>query len=280
MTGTASKRSTIERRIGLAILAIVVLASVLVPLLSSHTSDELAGPPFHPPSAEFPFGTDSAGRDLFVRVWLAGRLDLGLALLIVGISLLVGTSIGAFAGSSRHRFTDSALMRIVDAVVAFPFIVLVLALLAVIGSAKSLWVLPAGAPAILLAVLLVDWAVYARVARGQTLALRERDHVVAASLLGFGQRRIVFRHLMPGVVRVTAAYAVADLILMIIVIASLSFLGAGIQPPTPEWGAIMFEGRTVLGTSWWISVIPGLVLAFAGTGISLVADSFLAGRRR
>lgn len=269
----------VERRLGLAILAVVVLASVFVPMLSSHSADELAGQPFHPPSSEFPFGTDSAGRDLFVRIWLAGRLDLGLALLIVGFSLLIGTCIGAFAGSSRHKLTDSALMRFVDAVVAFPFIVLVLALLAVLGSESSVWVLPAGAPAILLAILLVDWAVYARLARGQTLALRERDHVVAASLIGFGRRRIVFRHLLPGVVRITAAYAVADLILMIIVIASLSFLGAGIQPPTPEWGAIMFEGRTVLGTSWWISVIPGLMLAFAGTGISLVADSFLAGRR-
>lgn len=270
------KRQRFELVLGSAILGSIVLASLLIPALGKHGSNDLVGAPYQPPSAEFLFGTDSAGRDLFVRVWAAGRLDLLLAVIIVGASLVIGTLIGTFSGSSKSRL-DGMTMRVVDAVIAFPFIVLVLAFIAVVGGERSFWGLPPGAPAVMIAILLVDWAIYARLARGQTLSLRERDHVVAAVVLGYSRGRIIRRHLMPGVFRVTAAYAVADIIIIIIAIASLSFLGAGIQAPTAEWGAIMYEGRTVLSTSWWISVIPGIVLAITGIGISLIADALLHG---
>ena len=139
--------------------------------------------------------------------------------------------------------------------------------------------MPAGLPATVIAFLLVGWAYYARLARAQTLALRRSDHVLAAEILGYSQGRIVVRHLAPGVARVTAAYAVGDAILAVVVIASLAFLGAGVQPPTPEWGNIMYEGRAFIATAWWITVAPGVMLALTGVALSLVADALLSGDR-
>ncbi|HMJ04564.1 MAG TPA: ABC transporter permease [Conexibacter sp.] len=264
--------------VGLALLGLVVLASALVPLLSPYGSNEIVAAPYEAPSWSHPFGTDSVGRDLFVRVFVAGRLDLAVAAIIVVAALAVGSVLGTLAGGARRRWVDTALMRLVDAVIAFPFLVLVLVLVVVFGTERSLGPLPAGAPAVILGVILGDWAFYARLARGQTLALRERDYVVAARVLGFSQPRIVLRHLLPGVVGTIAAYAVADAILVMITVASLSFVGVGVQPPTPEWGALMYDGRAVLQDAWWITVIPGVMLALTGLGLSLVADTLLSGR--
>jgi peptide/nickel transport system permease protein len=151
-------------------------------------------------------------------------------------------------------------------------------LVVVFGPTRSLGPLPPGAPAVICGVILGDWAFYARLARGQTLALRERDFVVAARVLGFSQRRIVLRHLLPSVVATVTAYAVADAILVMITVASLSFVGVGVQPPAAEWGAIMYDGRAVLQTAWWITVMPGVLLAATGLGLSLVADALLSDR--
>ncbi len=170
-------------------------------------------------------------------------------------------------------------MRIVDALIAFPFLILVLTLIVVVGATSSFWVLPAGAPAIIIAMIAVDWTVYARLSRAEALTLRERDFVLAARVLGYSQRRIVARHVLPGVLRVSAAYAVADVVLIVIVTASLSFLGVGVQAPTPEWGSIMYEGRSVLSTDPWITLAPGIVLALTGLALSLVADRLFIGRR-
>jgi peptide/nickel transport system permease protein len=260
------------------LLTCIVAACALVPLLSPYAATEIVGAPYAAPSLAHPFGTDSVGRDLLVRVCVAGRLDLALAALIVFGAVVIGAVVGTLAGAARRRWVDTALMRLVDAVIAFPFLVLVLVLVVVLGPERSLGPLPAGAPAVICGVILGDWAFYARLARGQTLTLRRRDYVVAARVLGFSQVRIVRRHLLPGVVGTVAAYAVADAVLVMITVASLSFVGVGIQPPTPEWGALMFEGRAVLQDAWWIAVIPGVMLALTGLALSLIADTLLSQR--
>ena len=265
-------------RTGVTLLGLIIGACVFLPLALSNNADQISGAPYQAPSGAHLFGTDAVGRDLLARVLVGGRLDLAAAAITVLISVAIGTLIGAIAGGSEHRWVDSALMRIVDAVIAFPFLVLVLVLVVVLGPERTLGPFPAGAPAVMGGMIIGNWAFYARISRGQTLALRERDYIVAARMLGFSRMRIVVKHLLPGTIGVIAAYAVGDVILAMITIASLSFVGIGVQPPAPEWGAIMYDGRGVLQSAWWIAVIPGLFLALTGLSLSLLADAALRGR--
>jgi peptide/nickel transport system permease protein len=262
--------------VGLALLGIIVAGCVFVPLLSVWTASAIVAPSYEAPSIAHPFGTDSVGRDLLIRVFVGGRLDLAIATVTVLTAFAIGSVLGTLSGAARWRWVDMVLMRLVDAVIAFPFLVLVLVLVVVFGTERSYGPLPAGVPAVICGVILGDWAFYARLARGQTLALRKRDYIIAARVLGFSQSRIVLRHLLPGVVSTVATYAVTDAILVMITVASLSFVGVGVQPPTPEWGAIMFEGRAALLDAWWIALIPGTMLVLTGLGLSLVADSLLS----
>ena len=273
--GLGHKRSLL---VGGVMLGVVVALCFLIPVVWPDSTDALVAPPYQAPSLRHPFGTDSVGRDLFVRTFAGGRIDLIVATVVVGVSLVLGTLLGTLSGASRRRGIDSSLMRLVDALIAFPFVILILVLVVLVGPDRKIGPMPAGLPATVIAFLLVGWAYYARLARAQTLALRGSDHVVAARILA-AQRRIVVRHLAPGVARVTAAYAVGDAILAVVVIASLAFLGAGVQPPTPEWGNIMYEGRAFVGTAWWITVAPGVLLAITGVALSLLADGLLAGDR-
>lgn len=265
----------LELRAGLAIVGLVLLLSIFVPILSPYSTEGFVATPLQPPSRAHLFGTDQFGRDLFTRTFAAGRLDLGIAAAGVIVPLLIGSIVGVAVGSSRRRWLDSLTMRIVDGIVAIPFVVLVLSLVLVIGTQRTLLFLPAGIPALLAAIYATSWAIYARLARGQTLALRSREHIVAAGLLGYSRWRIVTRHLFPPVFATTATYAASEAILIVSVTASLAFLGAGVQPPTPEWGALIFEGRNLLPTAWWLSVLPGLVLAFTGFGLALIADAII-----
>jgi peptide/nickel transport system permease protein len=263
--------------VGIAMLTTIVILCLVIPVVWPDSPNALVAPPFQSPSMRHPFGTDSVGRDVFVRVFAGGRLDLVVATGVIGVSLVLGTVLGTLSGATTTRGVDAFLMRVVDALIAFPFVILILVLVVLIGPARTIGPMPAGLPATVIAFLLVGWAYYARLARAQTLALRGSDHVVAARILGYSQPRVIARHLAPGVARVTAAYAVGDAILAVVVIASLAFLGAGVQPPTPEWGNIMYEGRAFVATAWWITVAPGVMLAITGVALSLVADALLAG---
>lgn len=265
--------------IGLATLAVVALACIVVPLVWPYSPNDIVAPALQSPSWSHPFGTDTIGRDVFVRTMEGGRVDLVVAGGTVALSALIGSLIGVTAAFSG-RWVDAVLMRIVDAVIAFPFMVLVLAIVLLVGATRTVGPLPPGLPSLVIAIVATDWVVYARLGRAQTLSLRGREFVVAAQLLGYPRRRIVVRHLLPNVAGVIGAYAVADAVLQIVVIASLPFLGAGIQPPSAEWGAIMFDGSTVLATAWWVTIMPGVVLAITGVALSLVADSLLAGNDR
>lgn len=263
--------------IGLMLIGIVAGLSIIVPALSKPP-DALVGNPFERPSLHHLFGLDSYGRDVFVRTWAAGRVDLIVGIVGAGVPMLVGTLAGMVIGSTQRRWVSGVAVRVIDGVIAFPFIILALTLTLIVGSQRAFGPLPPGVPAVLIAVCAVNWTIFARLARAETLSLRNRDFVTAARLLGFSPLRVQLRHLMPTVIKATAAYAVNNVVMVIIVTASLAFLGAGAQPPAAEWGALMYDGRTVLQTAWWITVLPGAVLAITGLGISLVGDWLLSTR--
>jgi len=265
--------------VGLVLLSVVVLMCIFVPMLWSHDPGEFVAAAFQSPSIAHPFGTDAVGRDVFVRTFAGGRVDLVAAVVTAGFALVVGTTIGTFSGATKRRWLDSTLMRIVDAVISFPLLILLLALVVVIGADRSFGPAPAGLAAAMIALMSVQWAIQARIARGQALSLRDSDFVTAARLSGLPQRSIIRRHIAPGVARITAAYAISDVVLVVVILASLPFLGAGVQPPNPEWGSIMYEGRGFLQQAWWITILPGAVLALTGLALSLVADALLDTRR-
>jgi peptide/nickel transport system permease protein len=269
-----------ELRIGGGLILAVVLACLLIPIINSTDPNALLAAPLQPPSAEHPFGTDTVGRDVFIRVFYAGRVDIALAALCVMVPLVCGTVIGTVVGASRSRAIDALAMRLTDGVIAFPFVLLILTIALIVGSDIQIPGLPSGAASILTAVWLVNWTVYARLARTRTHVLRDEDFIAAGRLLGFSQRRIVFRHLLPSVWPTTATYAVTDALGIVSLIAALPFLGAGIQPPTPEWGSIMYEGRGVLEQAWWISFTTAGVVLVLGTGVMMVVDSLVANSRR
>lgn len=270
----------VELRVGIALVLLVVLACVVIPILNGTDPDALVAAPLQPPSGSHPFGTDSVGRDVFVRVFYAGRLDLILALLGVMVPLFVGTVIGTLIGASRSRALDAVAMRLIDGVIAFPFVVLVLVIVLILGPDTRFPLLPTGGVPILIVVWAVNWAYYARLARTQTHVLREEDFVAAARLLGYSQVRIVFGHLLPSVWRTTATLAVADTLLIVALIAALPFLGSGIQPPTPEWGSLMYEGRGVMSQAWWIALSTAGVMLVFGSGVMMVVDSLVSDKRR
>jgi peptide/nickel transport system permease protein len=265
--------------LGVGILALVVLMCVFVPMLSSRGPNAFVGTAFAGPSLAHPFGTDAVGRDIFVRTFAAGRIDLIAAVIAAAFAVVIGTIIGTLSGSTRRRWIDSVLMRVVDAVIAFPLIILLLALVVLIGANRAWGPAPAGLPAALLALMAVQWAIYARLARGQALTLRNSDFVTATRIAGMPESSIVGRHIAPGVSRIALAYAIGDVVLVVVILASLPFLGAGVQPPTAEWGSIMYEGRGFLRQAWWITVLPGAVLALTGLALSFVADALLDERK-
>lgn len=270
------RRASVEARIGSVLLGIIVLGCVVVPLVSPFSTDAFVASPFQAPSWAHPFGTDSYGRDLFVRVFAGGRIDLVTALVCIAVPVVCGTVVGILVGMSSSRAVDTVAMRLIDGVMAFPFVILILALVVILGTTTGFGPLPPGLPSLFLAVFIVGWAIYARLARVETLALRGSDYILAARLLGFSTARILIRHIAPRVFRTTANYGIAEAVLIIATTASLPFLGAGVQPPAPEWGNILYEGRTVLGTAWWMSLFPGLLCALTGVAISLIADAALS----
>jgi peptide/nickel transport system permease protein len=262
-------------RIGAGLLIAICLSCLLVPVFWPQGTNSFSTAPFAPPSLAHPFGSDDLGRDVFVRVLAGGRIDLLVAAGVVTISCVVGTIIGTCAGASRRRWANLAVARIIDAFIAFPYMVIILVLVVIVGPSAQIGPTPRGLTAVLIAFLVLGWTFYARLARAETMTIRQRDYIVAAQILGYSRRKIIFRHMLPSVAPVVVAYAVADAILTMGALSSFAFLGVGVQPPTPEWGAIMYEGRAYLGSAWWITVCPGLLLALTGFALSLLADGLL-----
>ena len=251
-----------ESRWGAVILALILTFSVLVPLLSPNDPYGFVDLPLQPPSLSFPFGTDHLGRDLLVRVFAAARLDIVLAILGVSVPIMIGTFIGTLAGTTRNRIAETVWDGLVNALTAFPEIILVLGIVAMVG---------AGTRGLLIAIWISRWAQYARIARAKSLALREAEFVQAANVLGYSQLRILIRHIMPNVFSEALAYALSDFIFIIVIIGGLSFLGLGVRPPTPEWGAMLAEGRLYLRTEPWLILFPGFFLSLTAIGVTLLA---------
>jgi peptide/nickel transport system permease protein len=215
-----------------------------------------------PPSREHFFGTDDVGRDVFTRVLYGGRIDLSFGLITTYVSLVLGLIVGALAGY-YGGILDSLVMRAVDLVISFPFIVLILAITAITGP---------GIKGPYVGVLAVSWALYARLTRGEMLAMREKQYVMAAQTLGFSTWRIIFIHCIPNLLRSSLVFSMSDIVLNILTLAALSYLGLGVAPPTPEWGEIIAQGQRNLFSAWWISTLTGLYVVFVGVGFSLVGD--------
>ena len=263
-SGRRSRRwARLTLGIGVALLAIVVIACLARPLLGlpDPNQQDLAHA-LEAPSGAHPFGTDNLGRDVLSRTLAAGLLDLRVAITVTAISVLLGLAFGALSGFFGGR-ADSVVMRLADFVLAFPFLVLILAVVAIFGPGlKGLYV---GVP-------LVGWALYARLTRAEMLVVREREYVLAARTLGYSTPRVLLRHALPNVWRPALVFSTADVVLTIWLLATLSYLGLGVQPPTAEWGGIIADGQAYLLNAWWISTLPGLVVVVVGIGFSLVGD--------
>lgn len=249
--------------VGVGILAVVALAAIFAPLVAPYPpNDQNLANAFQPPSWSHLMGTDNLGRDIFSRVVYAGRVDLQIGFITTYIPLVTGVALGAIAGYLGGR-VDTVIMRLVDVVIAFPFLVLVIAILAVVGP---------GLKGMYIAVLAVGWSMYARLTRAEMLVLREQQFVLAAESLALSRRRIIFRHAVPNVLRPNLVFSMADFVLNILLAASLSFLGLGVRPPTAEWGAMVADGQNFLLNAWWITTFPGIVIVIVGIGLSLIGD--------
>jgi peptide/nickel transport system permease protein len=256
-------RFTIGFWVGLTLIGLAVLATVAVRVFSIGQPDTLKlAEALAAPSPAHLFGTDALGRDVFVRTVYATGLDLQIGLLTTLFPLLGGMVIGLIAGFYGGR-VEALLMRLMDVLLAFPFLVLILAFVSIFG---------AGTTGIYVGLTVGGLPIFARLTRGEMLVLREQQFIMAARTLGYSSRRIVFKHALPHVIRPNMVYAPSNILGNVLTIAALSYLGLGVQPPTPEWGAIIASGQSDLLSAWWISTLPGLFVVVVGMGLALTSE--------
>jgi peptide/nickel transport system permease protein len=215
-----------------------------------------------PPSWAHPFGTDNFGRDMLSRVIHAYTIDLQIAVFATLFPFLFGTTVGALVGY-YGGLSEVVLGRVVDALVTFPLLVLVIAIVAVLGPGLNNMYVAFG---------IVYWVFYARLVAAEMALQRRLDYAAAARVMGYGDARIILRHLMPNVVTIALVYWMTDMALAILVGSSLGYLGLGVQPPAAEWGVLIAGGKNYMSTGWWISIFPGLAIVLTGLGFSLLGD--------
>ena len=252
------------------VLLLIIASAVLAPLIAPH--DPLAVDIRHrlsPPAwmdrgtAEHPLGTDQVGRDLLARMIYGGRVSLVVGVAAVLISATIGVLLGLAAGYIGGN-TDWSIMTLINVMLTFPFVLLALAVIAVLGPNLLNMIFVLG---------VAGWPIYARVVRAETLAIREREFVLAGRALGMSHARLVFRQIVPNLVSTIVVIATLQVAQVIILESFLSFLGLGVQPPTPAWGNMLGEGRVYMLNSWWIATFPGLAIFLTTLVINLMGNA-------
>ena len=250
---------------GLVMFALLVLLAIFAPQIAPHdpaAQSLAAGSQLQPPSSAHLLGTDQLGRDIFSRMLFAARTDLKIAITAAIAPFLIGVTLGIVAGFVGG-WVDAVVSRVVDTVIAFPFYVIVIAVVFAVG---------VGDFGIYAAFALVGWVGYARVMRAATRSLRNSGWVEAARGEGLPVPRILFRHMLPNVLPQAIVLLMTEILLIMVAVVTLSYLGLGVQPPTPDWGTMISDGQAFLQTKWWISAIPGFAVVYTGISLSLLAD--------
>lgn len=254
---------------GLVVVALVVLLALAAPLIAPYSPDEqmfdgltLEGAPL-PPSAQFLLGTDTLGRDLFSRLLYGARTSLVIGLVANGVAVSIGLIIGILSGYMRG-LVGNALMRFTDLMMAFPALLLAIVLAALLR--PSLWI-------VAMVIALVNWVQVARIVYTETRGLVERDFILAERSLGAGHGRILFHHILPHLIPTAIVWGTLGIATTVLLEATLSFLGIGVQPPTPSWGNIIFESQSYFQAAPWLVFIPGAVILLTALSFNLVGDA-------
>jgi len=254
---------------GLVILAMLVVSAILAPLIAPHDpyDQQLANrllPPFWEQrgSTDNLLGTDRLGRDVLSRIIFGSRISLALSLTCSVLASVIGVGLGLLAGLRGGRLGE-LIMRIADVQIAFPFLVLAIAVIAVFG---------AGFATLVVMLSIFGWVQFARLVRGDVLAIKEKEFVDAARALGASNLRIALRHVLPNVLSPVIVIWTFTIAQVVIVESALSFLGLGVQPPTPSWGSMLADGRNYLDTAWWLGTFPGLAIMLTVMAVNLIGD--------
>jgi peptide/nickel transport system permease protein len=256
-------RNTAGPLIGGVLLAVFLLAALFPGALAPYDPNYLDYTVLQkPPSAEHPFGTDNLGRDMLSRVIWAASVDLQIAVFSTLFPVVFGTILGAFIGY-YGGILDTLFGRLVDLVVTIPFLVLVIAIVAVLGP---------GLINLYIAVSTIGWVAYARLTRTEMIRQKGLDYAAAGRVMGFGPLRVIFDQLLPNAIGPVIVYWMTDLSLAILIGSSLGYLGLGAQPPTAEWGVMIADARNFMGNAWWMSISPGIAIVLAGMSFSLLGD--------
>jgi peptide/nickel transport system permease protein len=256
--------SRLQARLGLfiiiALVVIAALAGVLAPY--SPTFGDLKNARLLAPGAAHWFGTDDLGRDIYSRIIYGTRWTLYVVILVAIIAAPIGLLVGTVAGYAGG-WTDAILMRVTDIFLAFPKLVLALAFVAALGP---------GIENAIIAIAITSWPPYARIARAETLTVRNSDYIKAVELMGASSFRIVLRHIMPLCISSLIIRVTLDMAGIILIAAGLGFLGLGAQPPLPEWGAMIASGRRFILDQWWVAAAPGVAILIVSLGFNLLGD--------
>jgi peptide/nickel transport system permease protein len=249
------------------ILGVIVFIAIFANIISPYPPEQISltnrlMPPFFMSGGSMShlLGTDSLGRDILSRIFFGARVSLSVSLMVIAICSVIGTILGLVAGYLGGRF-DAVLMRVTDAALAFPALLIALLLGVTLGPSFS---------TVVLALSALGWAPYARMMRGEVMKLRGEDFVAQARIIGSSTARIIIKHIFPNVINTLVVLMTMSIGLVILIEASLSFLGAGIPPPTPSWGSMVSDGRSLFAQAWWISLFPSLAI-----GLVVLSGNFL-----
>ncbi len=247
---------------GAVIVLLMFLLALLAPVIGRDPGAIDIANRLQAPGLAYPLGTDDLGRDVLVRILYGARISLLVGFVAVGIATFIGILLGAMAGY-YGRWVDALIMRFVDIMLCFPTFFLILAVIAFLK--PSIW-------NIMIIIGLTSWMGVARLVRAEFLTLRERDFVLAARAIGAKDARIIFRHILPNAISPVLVSATLGVAGAILTESALSFLGIGVQPPTPSWGNMLIAGKQTLGTAWWLSVFPGMAILITVLGYNLLGE--------